>query len=281
MDARATCRPAGSCVRKDFCSMEKGQNKVIVVLVDGMRPDGMMATGHPFLETIKSRFSYSLNAQTVDPSVTLPCHMSLFHSVDPSRHGVTTNTYVPQVRPITGLAEAVNDAGLQATFFYTWEELRDLGRPDSLAYSLLINQHKFEDTDTSITAAALDYIRAREPDFTFLYLGETDEVGGHNVGWMSETYEKSVYKALTCIEKVFNEMPEGYSLIILADHGGHDRSHGSTMPEDMTIPVCAFGPAFREGYEFERAVSIKDVAPTVTKLLGVRAPREWEGTPLV
>ena len=66
MDARAMRRPAGRCVRKDFCSMEKDQNKVIVVLVDGMRPDGMMATGHPFLKTLKSRFSYSLNAQTVD-----------------------------------------------------------------------------------------------------------------------------------------------------------------------------------------------------------------------
>ena len=29
--------------------MEKGKNKVIVVLVDGMRPDGMMQTNHPFL----------------------------------------------------------------------------------------------------------------------------------------------------------------------------------------------------------------------------------------
>ena len=53
--------------------MEKGKNKVIVVLVDGMRPDGMMQTNHPFLETIKARFSYSLTAQTVMPSVTLFC----------------------------------------------------------------------------------------------------------------------------------------------------------------------------------------------------------------
>ena len=69
-------------------------------------------------------------------------------------------------------------------------------------------------------------------------------------------------------------------MIILADHGGHERSHGTDMPEDMTIPVCAFGPAFEEGKVFDRPVSIKDVAPTVTKLLGVNSPREWEGTPL-
>lgn len=260
--------------------MEQGQHKVIVVLVDGMRPDGMVETGHPFVNTIRERFEYTLSARTVEPSVTLPCHMSLFHSVDPARHGVTTNTYVPQVRPIKGLAEVIDGAGLSATFFYTWEELRDLSRPDSLAYSVLVNQHKRADTDTEITRIALEYICANQPDFAFIYLGETDEVGGHDAGWMSPTYEKSVAKALDCIQRIFERMPQGYSLIILADHGGHERSHGTALPEDMTIPVCAFGPAFKEGREFAREVSIKDVAPTVAKLLGARPAREWEGRPL-
>jgi len=31
-------------------------------------------------------------------------------------------------------------------------------------------------------------------------------------------------------------------LIITADHGGHDTTHGSSMPEDMTIPWIASGP---------------------------------------
>ena len=74
--------------------------KVILVLVDGMRPDGMLQCGHPYVETLISKSMSALDAQTVMPSVTLPCHMSLFHSVDPDRHGILTNTYVPQVRPV-------------------------------------------------------------------------------------------------------------------------------------------------------------------------------------
>ena len=81
--------------------------KVVMILVDGMRPDGMMECGHPFPAKLIEKSSYSLNAQTVKPSVTLPCHMSLFHSVDPGRHGTTTNTYMPQVRPIAGLCEGL------------------------------------------------------------------------------------------------------------------------------------------------------------------------------
>lgn len=254
-------------------------NKVVLVLVDGMRPDALDACGHPFQKTLRSVSTSCLTAQTVMPSVTLPCHMSLFHSVNPDRHGVTTNTYVPQVRPIEGLFDRLDKFEKKCAFFNTWEELRDLSRPDHLHTYLCINQHKQEDTDTKITLAAIDYIKAEQPDFTFVYLGETDEVGGHSVGWMTETYLKSVNKAFNCIQMIHESLPEGYTLIVTADHGGHDRNHGSDMKEDMTIPVILNGNAFNKNKEIEN-VSIKDIAPTIAKLLGVTPAKEWEGKAL-
>ena len=79
--------------------------KVLLILVDGMRPDAVVQNkiAGKFLE----ESTFSLNAATVFPPVTLPCHMSLFHSVDPSRHGILTNVYIPQVRPIQGLCEVL------------------------------------------------------------------------------------------------------------------------------------------------------------------------------
>ena len=87
--------------------------KVILVLVDGMRPDGLLQCGHPFVDTLRKNATVYLQAQTVNPSVTLPCHMSLFHSVDPERHGITTNTYIPQVRPLEGLVDRLDNHGRQ------------------------------------------------------------------------------------------------------------------------------------------------------------------------
>ena len=254
--------------------------KIILVLVDGMRPDGMMQCGNPFAQKIVSESTYSLTAQTVIPSVTLPCHMSLFHSVDPERHGILTNTYIPQVRPIEGLFDRLDKYDKKCAFFYTWEELRDLSRPDHLHTAVCYNQHKQADTDTKITESAIKYINEESPDFMFLYLGETDEVGGHDCGWMSEQYMKSVSKALTCVEKLQNGIDESYNIILVADHGGHDRSHGSDMPEDMTIPIVCCGPAFEKGKELS-GLSIKDVAVTVAKLLEVPPVKEWEGNPIV
>lgn len=254
--------------------------KLVLILVDGMRPDALAACGNPYGPQLLAESLSTLHGRTVFPSVTLPCHMSLFHSVDPERHGITTNIYTPQVRPVEGLVERLDSAGKRCAFFYTWEELRDLCRPDHLAQSCCISQHKNSDTDKAITQAAISYIQKERPDFLFLYLGETDEVGGHAKGWMSETYLDRVSNALDCVKKVRQEIPAEYNLILLADHGGHGRGHGSDCPEDMTIPLILNGPAIEPG-ELGEGVSIKDVAPTVASLLEVAPSKDWEGRALV
>jgi len=71
--------------------------KVLLILVDGMRSDALVDI--PYMEKMKTMGSYTMDATTVFPSMTLPCHLSLFHSVDPVRHGTTTNTYYPPGAP--------------------------------------------------------------------------------------------------------------------------------------------------------------------------------------
>ena len=96
-------------------------SKVILISIDGMRPDGVTACNNPFVAELTKKASYTFTARTVFPSVTLPCHMSMFHSVTPERHGMTTNTYVPMVRPLNGLFEQIHNAGGISGMFYGWE----------------------------------------------------------------------------------------------------------------------------------------------------------------
>ncbi|RKN64903.1 alkaline phosphatase family protein [Paenibacillus ginsengarvi] len=255
--------------------------KVLLILVDGMRPDSLEISGHSFIEEMKAKGSYTLDAQTVMPSVTLPCHMSLFHSVPPERHGILQNLYAPQVRPIAGLFEQLKAGGKVSGFFYNWEELRDLSRPGSLAHSCFISggAYTYEETNRVLTDRAIEYINDKLPDFTFLYLGLVDEVG-HKHGWMSEPYIRSVYDSWACIEKAARHIPESYTVIVTSDHGGHNRSHGTNMPEDMTIPLLMQGPSLEAGKVIP-AANIIDIAPTIAKLLGVQSNSDWEGRSLV
>jgi len=73
---------------------------------------------------------------------------------------------------------------------------------------------------------------------------------------------------------------EEYTIIVTADHGGHDRTHGTDMPEDMLIPVMIQGEGFPENTKLEN-VNIKDFAPTIAKLLETEPDAEWEGKSLI
>jgi len=109
---------------------------------------------------------------------------------------------------------------------------------------------------------------------------DTDDKGGHDCGWMTDEYLRRVSIALDNVKRVWEECHEEYTIVITADHGGHERSHGTEMPEDMTIPQFYIGPDFVPGKPLEN-VSILDTAPTIAKIMNVPVPREWEGKVLV
>ncbi len=253
--------------------------KVIVILPDGMRPDSL--TNIEKAQKFIGESSYSMDAQTVSPSVTLPCHISLFHSVTPQRHGTTTNTYMPQVRPINGLCEVLMQRGKKCAVFYDWEEIRDVSRPNSLAHSCFYSGRKigYKLSGEKLTDSAIEYLKNYDTDFTFIYFGYSD-MQGHNFGWMTDEFMEAVESGWNNIDKLVSALGDDYTYIITADHGGHDRTHGTEMPEDMLIPIIIKGKDFEPGKILENA-NIMDIAPTVAKLLGVEPDSEWEGKSLI
>ena len=133
--------------------------KILVTIVDGMRPDALIKTENA--KQLLENSNYTLNARTVTPSVTLPCHMSLFHSVDPERHGTTINLYAPQVRPVRGLCEVLRAQRKKSAMFYSWEELRDLTRPGTLSYAHFIQgaTYGYEEANSMLTDEAIEFYR--------------------------------------------------------------------------------------------------------------------------
>lgn len=256
------------------------KNKVILISIDGMRPDGMRECGNPYVKELERICAYTYNAQCVTPSVTLPCHYSMTHSVTPQRHGILTNTYVPEVRPVTGIFEKIKYAGGISAMFYGWEQLRDIARPGSLRFATYIGTYAKESVDTELTTEAIKVISENKPDFAFLYLGETDDKGGHDNGWMTSEYMRRVSIALDNAKRIFDNFSDEYSIIIMSDHGGHDRSHGSTMPEDMIIPLFFYGKDFTAG-EVKEELSLLNIAPTIAKLMGIEPDRDWEGSSVI
>jgi predicted AlkP superfamily pyrophosphatase or phosphodiesterase len=246
-----------------------------------MRPDAVEAADTPTLDRLRAEGASTLRARTVMPSVTLPCHMSMLRGVEPSRHGINTNTFHPLVRHVPSLIEAAKDAGKRTGFFYNWEELRDLSMPGKLDFSVMSFDCESPEGDRLIAQTAVDFLERGDFDLLFLYLGYVD-VAGHHDGWMSEPYLRAVSNADACIGQVLEAIralgwAEETTTLALSDHGGHGRSHGTDMEEDMLIPWILHGRGVKRGCVLEEPVRIYDSCATLAHLLGCERHPEWDG----
>ena len=255
-------------------------DRVVLLVIDGLRPDALQAAETPHISGIYHNGTFTYAARTVMPSSTLPCHTSMFRGVPPERHGITTNTWVPQVRPVPSVIDIVHAAGRRTSSFYNWEQLRDLSDPGSLDLSCFMNNCDRPEGDLELADKAAGCLKQDDgTGFAFVYLGHTD-IAGHNHGWMSDPYLRAVENADQAIGRVLAALDEKRTAVIVtSDHGGHERTHGTDADDDMLIPWGLRAPGVAQGVA-QNPVNIVDTAPTISALLDVPAAAEWSGSPV-
>ena len=261
---------------------------VVLCVIDGLRPDGLIQAHAPTISYMMKNGCSNLTAKTVMPSVTLPCHASLFLGVPPARHGILTNQwkirnpFIRLLRPIPGLIEVLQKGKKSCAMFYNWEELRDVSQPGSLEASFFLkNCYDPEGSgDTILSQFAVDWLADHKYDFTFIYFGYVD-VAGHANEWMSAEYLEAITNADLCLQRIMQVMPDNTRWIITSDHGGHMKTHGSNLKEDITIPIICYGPGIPAGMSMREDAYITDLAPTITHLFGIPAAKEWVGRSLL
>ena len=67
---------------------------VILISIDGLRPDAIEQFGAPTLQRLMNEGTYSLKARTILPSSTLPSHTSMLSGEPPDQHHVLWNNVV-------------------------------------------------------------------------------------------------------------------------------------------------------------------------------------------
>jgi predicted AlkP superfamily pyrophosphatase or phosphodiesterase len=180
-------------------------------------------------------------------------------------------------RPLPGLIDVAKTHGLRCAAVHNWEPLRNLSQPGSLYTSYYIdNCYTDRYGDHHMAHTAVRMVEEEMPDFLFAYFGTVD-VAGHKYGWMSAEYRTQLARVDAALGVLCDGLPEDATILVQSDHGGHERTHGTDSPEDMTIPWIVVGPGIREDYEIEGAVSLLDTAPTLATILGIPLHRDWEG----
>ena len=253
--------------------------RVLILSIDGLRPDVISLAPMPNLLNLMQISAYSLSAQTVHPSVTLVSHASMLTGLCPSAHGVDWNDYLPENGYAMGtdLFDIAHAAGLETSMFVGKEKLVQLTEPDSLDQFVFVN-----DRDSAL----MDRLIEEFPEnfgVLFVHFPLVDGMG-HVYGWLSPEQLSVAFRADEALGTLLNELDarslRGETLIIItADHGGHDTTHGSSDPEDMTIPWIASMPGIRPG-PLTTTVHTMDTAATAAFALGLDIPEEWDGVPI-
>jgi arylsulfatase A-like enzyme len=230
---------------------------VIVVSIDGLRPDAIEEYGATTLQRLMREGSYTLSARTIHPSKTLPSHTSMLTSLPPEQHGVLWNNVATADADSVELPNVYSQA--PGGLFGRWSSERtvsDVGR----------------------------YLESARPNLLFVHLTDPD-AAGHRAGWMTDAYGRAVLAADSAVDRLIALAEHAYgkgnfSLIVTADHGGHGTNHGSDDPRDVTIPWIAWGKGVKHAGAMESAVQTMDTAATVLWLLAVPEPSNWAGHPV-
>ncbi len=253
--------------------------RVLIISIDGLRPEAISLAPMPNLQALLERGRYSLSAQTIYPSSTLPAHASMISGMCPEKHGVDWNDYRPErgYAAGRGLFDIAHAAGLRTVMVVGKEKLQQIAAPESVDVFDFVN-----DRDSVVAAHATRYI-AEGFGVLFVHLPLVD-ILGHEYGWLSPDQligAKHADEAIGILLAALDEagLRDETAIIVTADHGGVGTSHGGKDSAMTTIPWVLAHSSLRPGV-ISFPVSVTDTAPTAASALGLPLPDDWDGISL-
>lgn len=224
-------------------------NKVLIVGIDGCRPDAVLAAETPNMDRLW-------------------------------KHGVLNNDYenMPLAKhPHFFRHLKEHDPKLQTASIVQWAPTNKILLPRD------VDVMASAKNDSDVTKSVVELLTDGDPDAVFVQFDDVDHAGhADGYGPHIASYVAAVDKADKLIgdmlhalasRKTFAE--ENWLVMVTADHGGLGKGHGGDSPQERTVFVIAHGPAVVQG-ELPKNTAVVDVAVTAMAHLGVPIDIKWD-----
>ena len=254
---------------------------VVIITIDGLRPDAINEQNSPNLMSFLKIGSYSLRAKTVKPSITLSAHTSLITGLSPDIHQMKSHGWNPSMdyvkhKTIFSIAKEHN---LRTAMFVGKSKLKYLAKTQTVNY--FNSSAKSPNSVQEIASRFSIYFEKEKPQLSLVHFPQPDSTG-HLSGWMSDDYFEALKQVDNSIgfliESVIQTIAKDeFMIIITSDHGGLGKGHIKDLPANQTIPWIAFGKEVKKGYKLADIIIIYDTAPTVLYALGMPIPNNLDG----
>lgn len=273
---------------------------VFVVSIDGGKPAVIKESVMPVINQLVAEGAVTWEASTIFPSKTLPSHTSMLTGVGPDKHNILWNDFEPlrgkvKVPTMFSLLRAQDPKAVTAMFVGK-VKFRHLWLPDSLEVfnyggpqdptpvAGTPELEKSKVPSQGVAKQAAPWIKEHKPKLAFIHLTDADSAG-HASGWGSPEQKEAFKVTDQALGQVIQAIKDAgiadtSVVIISADHGGHDKTHGLDIPDDMHIPWIAWGKGVKKNFTITEPVKTFDSAATALWLLDVPLPAEFDGKPV-
>lgn len=262
------------------------KRKVLIIGLDGARPDAIVAGQTPNIKALASNGCYSWSAQTELLSFSGPAWASLLTGVHGDKHGVNMNINMGKLRKVPTIFKLASDwnPAIKIIVHSHWEPIiAELIEPGIVARSST-------GPDAEMARHVAEDIAAGTGDIHFIQLDDIDGAG-HEHGYSPDVpgYLRKVEEMDGLVGAVTREVEkrvagglEEWLVCLVSDHGGNGTSHGGMTTGELTIAFIISGNAVLHkgpipGDE-ETSPRIVDVVPNVARFLGMPVPPWWDGT---
>lgn len=229
-------------------SLLKAQSsqKLLLIGIDGVRSDALVAANTPHLDGLIANSTYSLDALNTGITISGPGWSNLLTGAWHDKHGVTDNSFSGSnygVYPHFFQRIESYDASLNTASICNWNPINDNIVGNIADFKINVG------SDAEVASQAANYLNNNEPDALFLHFDEIDGVG-HANGFSPDipVYLSAIESVDTHIGTVLNALNnrpnianENWLILVTTDHGGINFSHGGSTFEEQNIFIIASG----------------------------------------
>ncbi|MDO6603767.1 alkaline phosphatase family protein [Arenibacter palladensis] len=261
-----------SCSSNDTAKLKQDtevnieSKKVLVIGIDGCRPDGITAANTPNLDALMANGIYSLDARNTGITSSGPGWSSMLTGVWQDKHKVVDNSF------------SGSDFSRYPHFFKRIEENNPNSRTVSVSQWHPINDQiangfaditrNTADSSADVKNKAVAELGVEELTALFVHFDDVDHAG-HGSGFSPdnsnyinaiETVDAAIGELIIAIKNRPNYTKEDWIIIVSTDHGGTGTSHGGDTEEERTIFMIVSGDNIPKK-EIAKTTSEVEVSP--------------------
>ena len=222
-------------------------NKVLIIGIDGCRPDALQVANTSNIDALTSTSIHSMDALNDDITISGPGWSAMLTGVWHNKHGVTDNSFAnSQYDQFPHFFNRVEgfDSNLHTASICHWGPINDYIVLDEADFKMNVS------SDENLRIEAVNYLSNENPDVLFLHFDEVDHAG-HAYGFSPtvsqyieaiEATDLHVGMVISALTARPNYSNENWLILISTDHGGNGFSHGGTTIQEENIFVIASNP---------------------------------------